>query len=507
MLRHPLTRLLRRASEHRMAALAAFGLAAALQFWASRVTLSEPLPDAVETSGGQQLELQGRAAARLGYQGRGSMDVHFDRARLAPETAALLGRLGIAVTEEEGPISWVSTSDAPTASVLNVAPATAAERTLLRLRPLTTPTTDVARLELDADTGLRATLGSALVPGQTAARKLLRWHDREIRLDAALPIQVLLPPAVPMRLALPLASPDALQRFVLGTEGERRDEDLGAAFTRIGVRNASQPFTWFACAASPGALLWRGAGMLAGGACPPSDAASLHAGDLQLGAARLRLELEGSGWLWRDGAAAGANLLARVMANPALAVLLFAIDALLAGWLALALLSLRRRARYRVFLSYRRGDTAGHAGRLRDRLVENLGLGSVFMDVEDIPPGSYFERVLVQRIRDAESVLVVIGRDWLHASDAVGKRRLDDAQDFVRREVEMALEQNKRVIPILVGGAAMPTEADLPPSLCRLAGLNAVVLSDTHFNRDADALADVLDERVVQPGSPHVADA
>lgn len=507
MLRHQLTRLLRRASEHRLPALAAFGLAAALQFWAARVTQSEPLPDAVEASGGQQLELQGHAAAGLSYQGRGSMDVHFDRARLAPETAALLGRLGIVVADEEGPISWVSTREAPTASVLDVAPAAGETQTLLRLRALAAPTPDVARLELDADTRLRATLGSALVPGRAGATKLLRLRDREIRLDAALPIQVLLSPSAPMRLVLPLASPDAVQRFVPGTAAEGRDEVLGAEVSSIGVRSANQPFAWFACAAPPGALLWRGVGALAGGTCLPSGAASLHAGELQLGAAQLHLELQGSGWLWRDGAPAGADLLGRVMANPALAVLLFAIDALLAGWLALALLSLRRRARYRVFLSYRRGDTAGHAGRLRDRLVENLGLGSVFMDVEDIPPGSYFERVLVQRIRDAESVLVVIGRDWLHASDAAGERRLDDAQDFVRREVEMALEHNKRVIPILVGGAAMPTEADLPPSLRRLAGLNAVVLSDVNFNRDTDALADLLDEPVVQPGSPHVADA
>jgi len=179
------------------------------------------------------------------------------------------------------------------------------------------------------------------------------------------------------------------------------------------------------------------------------------------------------------------------------------VDALLAGWLVLAALSLRRRARYRVFLSYRRDDSAGHAGRLYERLVDDLGHGAVFIDVEKIPAGAHFEQVIAGRIATAETVLVVIAPGWVDARDAAGSR-LEQPADFVRREIEMALAQAKRVIPVLVGGARMPAAGELPPTIRPLAALNAVVVSHASFNRDADALAEIVTS---SPGDEPLPDA
>ena len=91
-----------------------------------------------------------------------------------------------------------------------------------------------------------------------------------------------------------------------------------------------------------------------------------------------------------------------------------------------------------VFISYRRDDSAGFAGRLADALEQRLGAGAVFRDVDDIQPGADFEAVIARGLDQVRAVLVVIGPGWLDAA-VDGQRRLDRADDFVRREVEQAL--------------------------------------------------------------------
>ncbi|MBL8447564.1 MAG: toll/interleukin-1 receptor domain-containing protein, partial [Zoogloeaceae bacterium] len=204
-------------------------------------------------------------------------------------------------------------------------------------------------------------------------------------------------------------------------------------------------------------------------------------------------DLAGHAWRWEDGRLAGGSMLSRLLAQPAGLTLLGLGDGLLALWLAVALVSWRRQGRYRVFISYRRGDTAGHAGRLRDSLEEVLGQNAVFLDLSNLAPGTPFAPALEGRIRAAECMLVVIGRDWLTARDEAGLRRLDDAGDWVRREIEIGLARNKRLIPVLVAGADMPDEAMLPTTLRPLAGLQAFVIEEAHFQRDAEALAEALD--------------
>ena len=118
-----------------------------------------------------------------------------------------------------------------------------------------------------------------------------------------------------------------------------------------------------------------------------------------------------------------------------------------------------------VFISYRREDAAGFAGRIYDRLIQTLGRESVFIDVDNIPAGLDFVDVLSERVGRCDALIAVIGRNWLAAADRDNRRRLDDPNDFVRIEIGSALERSVPVIPVLVDGAAMPNADDLPDGL------------------------------------------
>jgi len=154
-----------------------------------------------------------------------------------------------------------------------------------------------------------------------------------------------------------------------------------------------------------------------------------------------------------------------------------------------------------LFISYRRDDSAGFAGRLTDALEQRLGSGSVFRDVDDIPPGADFEHVIQHGLHEVQAVLVVIGPGWLTAS-VDGERRLDRADDYVRREIEQALASDKPVVPVLVGGAAMPSAERLPPSLRGLANRHALSLNDASWAADLQRLQTVLKQWLGVPSPP-----
>lgn len=494
-------RVLRRAARRRWLALGMFLLAVTVQFWAMHVPIAGTLPNAVVASGGERLifvDIVGEAPI-LHHQGSASIDVRFDNARLASSTASLLALLGVSLPTEDGPLSWVTTAGADGLSVLGVerADPSGAVRTLTVSAAPVTGAGRSAQIELEADATLRVTLGTTLVPGTPTTRKLLRIGDQEVALDGELPLHVLTSGA-PMRAVLPLAQPEKPLRISLGAVRERIEDGVGLALRGFGVRAGDDRYRWFACAAVAGQARWFGVRGLADGDCNGTE--TIHIPELQVRAGALEAHARGTAWIWDENGTVGTTLFARWSGNPAIATLVLLVDGLLAGWLVLAGLSLRRRARYRVFLSYRRDDSAGHAGRLYARLVESLGDGALFIDVAKIPPGTYFEQVIATRIRDAESVIVVIGPDWLGARDDAGQRRLDLPEDFVRREIELALAEHKRVIPVLVGGAVMPAAQALPPGIARLSQLNAFVITHASFDRDADALADILLARAM----PHL---
>jgi TIR domain len=148
-----------------------------------------------------------------------------------------------------------------------------------------------------------------------------------------------------------------------------------------------------------------------------------------------------------------------------------------------------------IFISYRRDDTAGHAGRLYDRLVEHFGRERVFMDVDTIEPGQDFVEVIGERVRSSGAVVVLIGKEWLLA-DASGRNRLNDPTDFVRLEIASSLEQGTPVIPVLVEDASMPRAEDLPQPLQALSRHQALTISDARFHAEVADLIRVLQQYV-----------
>ncbi len=146
----------------------------------------------------------------------------------------------------------------------------------------------------------------------------------------------------------------------------------------------------------------------------------------------------------------------------------------------------------RIFISYRRSDAAGDAGRLADHLYRRFGAARVFLDIDTIDPGADFARVLLASLQQTAAMLVVIGPRWTSLCDAGGMRRLDDPRDFVRLEVEAALGRSIPVVPVLVQGATMPREEDLPESLAPLVTRQVVALDHEEFHADAERLCDRL---------------
>ena len=146
----------------------------------------------------------------------------------------------------------------------------------------------------------------------------------------------------------------------------------------------------------------------------------------------------------------------------------------------------------RVFVSYRRGDASAWAGRLRDALTERLDEDDVYLDVVTVEAGEDFALSINSALERCDVVLAVIGPQWLSIVGTDGGRRLDDPADYVRIELGRALTLDKRVIPVLVGGATMPAPDLLPDDLSRLGLRQALTLDDATWRRDVDDLVNRL---------------
>jgi hypothetical protein len=142
-----------------------------------------------------------------------------------------------------------------------------------------------------------------------------------------------------------------------------------------------------------------------------------------------------------------------------------------------------------VFISYRRDDTSGESDHLAADLSRALGRDEVFIDIDAIAPGVDFAEHIDSSLKTCGLVLVMIGKDWLSVKDAEGRRRIELEGDFVRMEVAKALARTDvRVVPVLVDGAQMPSAAELPPDLARLARINAFQLSSSRWRYDVDLI-------------------
>ena len=150
-----------------------------------------------------------------------------------------------------------------------------------------------------------------------------------------------------------------------------------------------------------------------------------------------------------------------------------------------------RRPKSRIFINYRRDDARGIAGRLEDSLSAYFGDDRVFRDVNDIEAGTDFETVLHDTVLAADALIVLIGPDWLNMADGEG-RRLDNAEDWVAREIATALDRQVPIFPVLVEDTPMPRAGDLPDVLKPLAKRNAISISDKRWAIDVARLAKIV---------------
>ena len=148
----------------------------------------------------------------------------------------------------------------------------------------------------------------------------------------------------------------------------------------------------------------------------------------------------------------------------------------------------------RIFISYRRDDSAVHAVAVRDELIAGFGEGAVFQDVTDIDYGDRYAEIIERHIADCDVVVALIGPRWITgAGDAP---RIAEAGDLVRHEIATALRLGKRVIPVLVGGAALPERRALPPDIAGLLDLNALSFTDRQLGGEGvDRLVDAIRRR------------
>lgn len=122
-----------------------------------------------------------------------------------------------------------------------------------------------------------------------------------------------------------------------------------------------------------------------------------------------------------------------------------------------------------IFISYRRADSQDITGRIHDRLADEFGEDNIFFDISDIKPGDEFPEHIKIAAENCKIMLVIIRDDWIDIKDEYGKQRLDDPEDWVRREVQIGLSKKKKIIPILINDTQMPRKSQLPRTLRSLA--------------------------------------
>jgi hypothetical protein len=150
-------------------------------------------------------------------------------------------------------------------------------------------------------------------------------------------------------------------------------------------------------------------------------------------------------------------------------------------------------APFRIVISYRRQDATGEAHRLRDSLVRRFGRESVFLDIDSIPPGADWRETIHGIVTGADVLLALIGHNWLTVADEDGRRRLDDVDDVLRFELETALREQVRIIPLQLHGAELPGADDLPKSLVPLVGAQSLRIDADRWRTDVQRLVRALD--------------
>jgi hypothetical protein len=153
-----------------------------------------------------------------------------------------------------------------------------------------------------------------------------------------------------------------------------------------------------------------------------------------------------------------------------------------------------------IFISYRREESRWSARSLYDRLSARFDRKQIFMDIDAIALGDDFVKAIEKTVGECDVLIAVIGAHWLTSTDEQNGRRLDNPEDFVRREIATALKRDIRVIPVLVDGALMPRSSELPDDLKPLVRRNALRVSDTGFDDDCRRLVAAIEQVLAERG-------
>ncbi|OOG78261.1 toll/interleukin-1 receptor domain-containing protein [Algoriphagus sp. A40] len=146
----------------------------------------------------------------------------------------------------------------------------------------------------------------------------------------------------------------------------------------------------------------------------------------------------------------------------------------------------------KIFISYRREDTSGESGRLKDKLQLEFGEECIFYDVETLEAGLNFDQAISRALEESKVLLAMIGPHWLKVTDSRGIPRINNPEDWVRKEISLGLQRQIRVIPVLVNGANMPTSEELPNELKGLSLIHYKEISSSRWNYDVGELIKVL---------------
>lgn len=152
----------------------------------------------------------------------------------------------------------------------------------------------------------------------------------------------------------------------------------------------------------------------------------------------------------------------------------------------------------KIFISYRREDTSGESGRLKDNLEQIFGKENIFYDVETLEAGLNFDQSIAKALSESKVLLAMIGPHWMKVTDSKGIKRLQKPEDWVRKEIAEALKRNLRVIPVLVNGADMPDPEELPEDLIELTLKHAQELTSSRWNYDVGILSKVLEKLITK---------
>ena len=153
-----------------------------------------------------------------------------------------------------------------------------------------------------------------------------------------------------------------------------------------------------------------------------------------------------------------------------------------------------------IVISYRREDTRWIVGRIFDRLVDHYGHDSIFMDIDGVPAGVDYRDEIRSNLQRSNIVLAVIGPQWLAVQKETGQPRIADETDWVRIEIEAALEKKITVIPVLIDRARLPKPSELPETMREFAYRQAADVDtgvdfQSHIDRLIRAIDQLLDQQ------------